>query len=297
MGGRDFGRRFGEDVVGSSGTLQRNHMQQGNAPASLDAPHAHGGEALQVRVHEPLIQEGSSTVVYLPGIHGDWTLGRSFRLALGPRVRFVEMTYPRSLDWTLADYGAAIEPALLAKGVSGGWLIGESFGSQVLWELVRRGGIKWDALVLAGGFVRYPTPPLLSIARSLADSLPISVFQACLPGYVAYSRLRYFGQPVALASAKEFVERRTPLDFQAMWHRLSLIAENDPREVAARTPIPVHHLYGVVDPIVPWGPVGRWLRKNCRFFRASHGILGCDHTVLLTGAEASAEQLRRWMAR
>ena len=41
---------------------------------------------------------------------------RSFRRALGGRVRFVEMTYPRTLEWSLDDYAAGIE----ARWQSGG---------------------------------------------------------------------------------------------------------------------------------------------------------------------------------
>ena len=44
------------------------------------------------------------TLIYLPGLHGDWTLVGSFRHALGGRVRFVEFTYPRTLTWSLEDY-------------------------------------------------------------------------------------------------------------------------------------------------------------------------------------------------
>ena len=35
------------------------------------------------------------TLIYVPGLHGDWTLVGSFRKAVKGRVRFVEMTYPR----------------------------------------------------------------------------------------------------------------------------------------------------------------------------------------------------------
>ena len=92
-------------------------------------------EKLELRVYG----DGSlPTLIYLPGLHGDWTLVGSFRRALGGRVRFVEMTYPRTLEWSLDDYAAAIEAALAERGIARGWLLGESFGSQVLWGLVAR---------------------------------------------------------------------------------------------------------------------------------------------------------------
>ena len=68
-------------------------------------------EELQIRVHGQGLEP---TLVYLPGLHGDWTLVSSFRAALTGRVCFVEFTYPRTLTWSLDDYAAAIEEALLA---------------------------------------------------------------------------------------------------------------------------------------------------------------------------------------
>src|SRR5262249_11813976 len=76
------------------------------------------------------------TLVYLPGLHGDWSLVTSFRVALAGRVRFVEITYPRSLTWSFDDYADAIQTALSDNGVRQGWLLAESFGSQPAWYLV-----------------------------------------------------------------------------------------------------------------------------------------------------------------
>src|SRR5205807_4431309 len=78
------------------------------------------------------------TLVYLPGMHGDWTLVSSFRAAIAGRVRFVEFAYPRTVTWSLDDYAAAIEEALLANGIERGWLLGESFGSQPAWAIIAR---------------------------------------------------------------------------------------------------------------------------------------------------------------
>ena len=66
-------------------------------------------EQFEIRVHG---EAGLPTLVYLPGLHGDWTLVGSFRHAVSGRVRFVEMTYPRTLAWSLDDYGREIEAAL-----------------------------------------------------------------------------------------------------------------------------------------------------------------------------------------
>jgi len=110
-------------------------------------------ESVQIRIYgSPALP----TLIYLPGLHGDWTLIGRFRRALGDRARFVEITYPRTLDWSLNDYGAAVEAALIAQGITAGWILGESFGSQVVWPLLERGNLKVAAVILAGGFVRHP---------------------------------------------------------------------------------------------------------------------------------------------
>ena len=76
-------------------------------------------ETLQIRIHSPA---ASPTLIYLPGLHGDWTLVGGFRQALAGRVRFVEFTYPRTLTWSLDDYATGIEQALAENGISSGWL-------------------------------------------------------------------------------------------------------------------------------------------------------------------------------
>ena len=86
-------------------------------------------EELQLRIHG---EASLPTLIYLPGLHGDWTLIGGFRKAIGGRVRFVEITYPRTLTWSLDDYAAAIETALAQNGITRGWLLGESYGSQVV---------------------------------------------------------------------------------------------------------------------------------------------------------------------
>jgi pimeloyl-ACP methyl ester carboxylesterase len=92
-------------------------------------------EGLKMRVHG---DASLPTLVYLPGLHGDWTLVSSFRAAIAGRVRFAEFTYPRTTTWSLDDYARGIEGMLLAQGIERGWLLGESFGSQPAWQVVKR---------------------------------------------------------------------------------------------------------------------------------------------------------------
>ena len=92
-------------------------------------------EQVEIRVHNPTAEP---TLIYLPGLHGDWTLIGGFRRAIGLRARFVEVVYPRTLTWSLEQYAEAIEAALEHSGISRGWLLGESFGSQLVWAIAAR---------------------------------------------------------------------------------------------------------------------------------------------------------------
>ena len=129
-------------------------------------------EKVELRIHG---ESSRPTLIYLPGLHGDWTLVGSFRRAMGGEVRFVEVTYPRTVTWSLEDYAAGVEAGLAAAGITGGWLLGESFGSQVAWALVARGRLTIRGLVLAGGFVRHPARWAVHLAARLTGGISLTL--------------------------------------------------------------------------------------------------------------------------
>jgi pimeloyl-ACP methyl ester carboxylesterase len=249
-------------------------------------------EQLQIRIHNA---NASPTVVYLPGLHGDWTLIGAFREALGPRARFVEITYPRSLTWSLDDYAAAVEEKLAAASITEGWLLGESFGSQIVWPMLNRPRFKVQGIILAGGFARHPIKSAVRLAERLAGSIPLSLVVAILFGYARIARLRFRRSPQILASINEFIARRTPLDKQAAKHRLHLLTVTDPCETVKATILPIYALTGLVDPIVPWIFVRPWFRKYCPALRAYRIIWKADHNVLGTAPKAAADQVAQWV--
>ena len=249
-------------------------------------------EELQLRIHG---DASLPTLIYLPGLHGDWTLIGGFRHALSSRARFVEVTYPRTLSWSLDDYAAAIETALEQHGITGGWLLGESYGSQPLWALVGRGKFAAEGVILAGGFVKHPMRRTVRLAEILTGRISNVFFIWIIFGFAKIARFRYRRSPVVLATIDEFVARRTELDRRAAQHRLHLIAENDPRLIASGTKLPVFGLSGVLDPIVPWPWVRHWLRKNCPALRDYKVIASADHNVLATAPGKAAEQVLKWM--
>jgi pimeloyl-ACP methyl ester carboxylesterase len=251
-------------------------------------------EAVELRVHD-----GASmpTLVYLPGVHGDWTLIGGFRRALRGRVRFVEVTYPRTKTWRLEDYAGAVAESLSAHGIVKGWVLAESFGSQVFWPLLKQGKFAVEGVILAGGFARHPAPWMASLAAVMAGNTPFTVIRKFFAAYEHVARFRFRNSPETLANIREFVGRRTMEDCLAMRHRLKLVAANDPRLDARRIRLPVYALTGLFDPIVPWYPALRWLRRNCQALREDRVIWRADHNVLGTAPEAAAAQVLEWLSR
>jgi pimeloyl-ACP methyl ester carboxylesterase len=263
-------------------------------------------EQIQVRVHGA---DTLPTLVYLPGLHGDWTLIGSFRAAITGRVRFVELTYPRTLTWSLEAYAAAVESALGERGVVRGWLAAESFSSQVAWRLCARSGgfgeapatgrakaaFQVEGLVLAGGFVRYPSRWRVALARRLCAGAPIEVVRGFLRLYAWYAPFRHRHAPESAGAIPEFIARRTELDRQAMVHRIDCIAAHDPRPIARATRLPIFQIAGFFDPVVPRLPVRRWLHRHCPGFGGSRTIWSADHNVLSTAPRAAAAQVLAWM--
>lgn len=250
-------------------------------------------EKLELRVYgDPSLP----VLIYLPGLHGDWTLIGGFRSAVAGRVRFVEMTYPRTVTWTLDDHAAAIESELGKLGIAGGWLLGESFGSQPMWALIARGKFKVQGAVLAGGFVRYPGQPFLQLMEKCIGPLPSFFFVKIIFGYAKFARFRYRDSTQTLATLDEFLaRRRDQRDRQAAQHRLHLIRGNDPRRTAMTTQAPIFGLSGILDPLVPWPPVRRWLKRKCPALRDYKVVRRADHNVLNTGTKESARWILEWM--
>lgn len=263
---------------------------------AVPIPSGTAPDGFSIRVHGP---RSAPALIYLPGIHGDWTLVTSFRLAVQDRVRFVEFCYPSTTDWTLADHARAIATALDEAGVRSGWILAESYGSQVAWEFLKAStGFQAEGLILAGGFVRYPYPALLSLATRAAERLPDFGLRLFLRLYAGYARFRHRHAPETLEAISEFVRRRLrPGDREAIVHRLRLIAASDPRPFAASLQLPVWSVTGFLDPIVPWVPVRRGLRGNCPGWRGDRIISSADHTVLATQPAVSAEIVLGWMRR
>lgn len=247
---------------------------------------------LQIRVHG---DAALPTLIYLPGLHGDWLLVTRFRLAVAGRVRFVEFTYPNTVTWSLADYAAAVEGKLREQGIAHGWVLAESFGSQVAWPLLQSQTFLAEGLILAGGFAKHPWLAAVRATEWLLRRLPLAWLTAIVNGYAVVARWRFKQNPEVLAALREFKARWGEPLRHAAAHRVRLITANDPCPLARAATLPVFHLTGVLDPVVPWPPVQRWLRRECPGWRSNHVVWTADHNVLGTGTARAAARILAWL--
>jgi pimeloyl-ACP methyl ester carboxylesterase len=250
-------------------------------------------EKLEIRIHgSPALP----TLIYLPGVHGNWMLIGGFRRALNGRVRFVEISYPATLTWSLDEHASAVEAALAENGIAEGWLLGESFSSQVVWSMLSRNKFPVAGLVLAGGFVRHPWRWAVRLAQRFFSDLSFFVLSRLFCVYAWLTPFRFRRSPETFQEIQKFIAGLTRKDFQSFKHRLDLIIQNDPCLIARQVNVPIYALTGLFDPVVPWFPVRRWLRKNCRALREYRIISRADHNVLGTAPDAAAEQILKWMS-
>lgn len=247
---------------------------------------------IQVRIHGPAC---APTVVYLPGLHGDWTLIGSFRKTIEDRVRFIEVAYPDTLTWSLEDHAIAIETALRRKGVSRAWVLAESFGSQVAWAMITRHCLQIDGLILAGGFVRHPARWTAKLSAWCGLRTPIALIRTMLRGYAKLGAWRFRRHPETGDCIRRYIDMFTENRREALVYRLRLIAESDLCASAQTMDAPVFALTGFWDPVVPWVPVRTWLKRNCPALGDYRILWRADHNVLGTGTDAAAKLVLRWI--
>lgn len=215
----------------------------------------------------------------------------------------IEVTYPRRAEWALDDYAVAIERRLLEHGVAQGWVIGESFSSQVAWALAGRERLQEAStrfallgLILVGGFVRHPWPWGVQLASAASRVVPLWLLRRLCSGYGKLAGRKHRACPEVIAELGEFVQRRTADgDREAINGRYRLIAASDLRDLAKATNLPVFQLTGALDPIVPWWQVRPWLKKHCPGYCATRVFWRAGHNVLLSAPQESADQILAWI--
>lgn len=233
---------------------------------------------------------------YLPGVHGDWTHLWMARPLLQRSFHFVEIAYPRVLDWRLEDFAGALERLMNQLGIARAHLIGESFSSLVGWEFTLTRPERVASYTLVGGFAQ-PPGPKVHFARAGLSLLPTAVFESGVNLYCALRRAQP-GVEDENASTRTppYPAVRTRGGRLAAVNRLRIICDADYRRRLAEVNIPVRYIGGGWDIIVPVRREIATLEANLPKAAGfeSHLIPRASHVIAATRPEETAERITAW---
>ena len=135
-------------------------------------------------VHRVSGDPRAAAVIYLPGVHGDWTAQARARDILSRNFHFVETAYPRIQNWEIDDFAHSLKELLGRLGIRSVHIVGESFGSLVGWQF----GIAYPQQVrsftLVGGFSRPPRFKVAALAAAALKNVPTSLLESAIDMYV-----------------------------------------------------------------------------------------------------------------
>lgn len=242
------------------------------------------------------------TLIYLPGLHGESSLFSGLHDAASGALQVEKIDYPRAGCQGVSELGEHVLQTLVRRGIRRGWVLAESFGSLVIWELVERifqstaHEFQVEGIILAGGFIRHPRPRMVARLRTLVGWVPDWAYRSAWHISGRLLATWYWRNPGRVASVKEFVRHRClPGDRSTLDQRAAWIVISDPRSSAAHFPGPVFQLSGGWDFIVPWGPVTRELQKITPGYRGRCLIWSANHGVLFEQPDACVKQILRWI--
>jgi pimeloyl-ACP methyl ester carboxylesterase len=240
---------------------------------------------------------GAPALIYVPGIHGDWTPTWRLRGELNRTVRLIELTYPGAPEWSLEDYAAALLRLFEKLRLDSAHLLAESFGSLVGWAFALGWPERVRSIIVAGGFCRTPGRVRVGSARGLLWLTPSWVLRG---GIGLYQRwLIGYGLPADAFGRKEFFPAaRAPLGRRAILTRLAIIHRTDLRRPLATLRLPVLYLGGAKDRIVPVRREIAWLERgldqSCGFRKII--FPGAPHPILPARYREVARAILQWIA-
>lgn len=257
---------------------------------------------------ELIVQEGGRAdappLVYVPGIHGDWTPLRRSRGLFHRRARLIEVAYPRQSRWRLRDYAESMDRMMNRLNLKSAHFAVESFGSLVGWQYLLTRPERVRSIVVVGGFTHSPGKPKVFLAQLGLRSISPELFEKGMEWYC--SRLLHSSNAQAvergvdrreLDPATLYPAARTPDGWRTIISRLSLIQNADFRPYLNRVRTPVRYLGGASDMVVPVHREVRtlWsgLTPRCRF--ASALVPDAPHMVIASHPRGSTERICDWI--
>ena len=226
----------------------------------------HATEML-VQVSGPI---GAPAVVYVPGIHGDWTPLWRIRNVLRRHCRLIEIAYPRTAErWSLDEYTTRLTALIDRLDLSTVHLLAESFGSLVGWTFASRHPERVKSLMVAGGFCSSPGRVKVAAADLALRLFPARLLDKMVDLYLAYLIKRGFPASAFHRQSEFFPATRTRPGWRSTHNRLKIIRRTDVRSRLGELSIPVLYFGGACDWIVPVrreiATLKHHLRPECAF--------------------------------
>jgi len=239
-------------------------------------------------------------VVYLPGLHGDWTPLWRIREPLARHLRLVEIAYPRAAaNWTLDDYVTRLGDLFDRLGLASVHLLAESFGSLVGWVFACRHPERVRSLLVAGGFSVSPGRVRVALAELGLRLFPAALLDKGVDLYLLYLNRRGFPGNAFRREGEFFPATRTRLGWRATRNRLKIIRQTDLRGRLGELRVPVFYFGGARDIIVPVrreiATLRRHLRPECNF----HSVLfpKAPHPIIPARYRQVARLILAWIRR
>ena len=246
-------------------------------------------------VHQAAGDPNATPLLYLPGVHGDWTPQVRARPLLSRNFHLVETAYPRIENWSIEDYALALKELLDGLAIQSAHIVGESFGSLVGWQFGIANPERVRSFTLVGGFSRPPRFRAAAAAAAVLKSLPTSLLESAIDLYVAGKSA--VGEHREIFDSGAYPATRTPRGRRATANRMSIIQDSEFRDQLKEIGFPVRYLGGERDVVVPVrreiATLQAMLPLHCDF--RSELVAGAPHAVVASHPEECAEHLSRWV--
>ena len=200
-------------------------------------------------VHRAAGDPNAPPIIYLPGVHGDWTAQGRARPILTRDFHLVETAYPRIEKWSIDDFAHALKDLLDGLEIESAHIVGESFGSLVAWQFGIAHSERVRSFTLVGGFSRPPRFRVAAAAAAALKTVPTNLLESAIDLYVAGKSA--VGQHRATFNSGAYPATRTLRGQLAAAKRMEIIQGSDFRKQLQEVPFPVRYIGGARDIVVP----------------------------------------------
>ena len=242
-------------------------------------------------------RQGAAELVLLPGWSMDSSIWRELAPALRQRVNLSLLDLPgtgrsETAHWDLES----LLDALLAAAPPSALYLGWSLGGMLAWELARRAPERVQAVITLGSNPRFvaedtwttamPAPQFRSFRQRVAN-------QGCR-ALDRFDRLQTGDDPVLRNWCRRY--RRATIAPRGLGASLELLSQLDSRETLPQLRMPVLHMLGEHDQLVPAGLTGALAeiapRQQVRMLAGAHHLLPlCAKEQLLEAVDETLSAL------